>query len=255
MYAVNKLTRFVSNPGEAHWKALKWVLQYLFHTSHLGIVYHGNKTQGVNLENERSRGFHGHDDLPDPTLLSESYRNNLLGFTDADFAGCVDTRKSTSGIVVFLNGGPVTWRTKLQGPVAWSTAEAELYAMAMLMRELRYLQQLLGELGHPQPAKRPGRGGKIARERVVKNNGTVIFEDNAAAIKISQNPVERGRTKHMDLCYRFVNQFVEKGYMSVHYCSTDEMIADLLTKPVSTAAFTHLCPRLLGRWHLPEKEK
>ena len=228
---------------------MMWCLQYLYHTSHLGIEYHGNKTQGVTLEKERRRGVRRVDMKPDPRLLSESYDSNLVGYCDADHAGCVDTRRSTAGIVSFLNGGPISWSVKLLVPICLSTTEAELLAMGLLMREMRYLQMLLGELGFTQPRRRPGHGGAIAFERSEKNSGSILYEDNNGALCISQNNGEVGRTKHMDLMYKFIQQYVELGYISVQRCDTHDMIADILTKPVARPTFVKLSPLLMGTWH------
>ena len=81
----------------------------------------------------------------------------------------------------------------------------------------------------------------------VKNSGTILF-DKAARL-ISQNSGDHGRTKHMDLAYKFIQQFVEWGYISVQMCGTDDMIADLLTKPVGGPTFARLSPLLMGNWH------
>ena len=78
---------------------------------------------------------------------------------DQDGTGGDDT---TTGWINFLNGGPISWRTKRQDIVAASSTEAELYALADCVKQVRWLSMFLGELGFPQPAKTPGRGGKIA---------------------------------------------------------------------------------------------
>ena len=197
-YAVHRLSRFVQSPGKAHWAALVHLLRYLAGTSTLGVHYCGYCDQGVILEDERKRGLRRtQDDLPNPALLSESFHNNLVSYADADWASDVDTRKSTTGWVVLLNGGPVAWRSKGQSIVATSTAESELYSLADCMKQVRAMQLLLKEFGFPQPQKIPGRGGATAKPNSVKNRGSIIYEDNQGCTQIVKNDVFAQRTKHI----------------------------------------------------------
>jgi hypothetical protein len=198
-FAVNVLDRYVQNPGRAHWHSLTHLMKYLKGTRELGVHYCGNKEQGIILEDERKRGLpRTNDDLPNPVLLSESFRNNLIAYADSDWAGDLDTRRSTGWWVTMMNGGPVSWRVKRQDVVANSSSESELYALGDCMKEVMWLQGLLKELGLPQPQKRPGRGGRIADGNSMKNRGSVIYEDNESCISMTQNDVYHQRTKHSD---------------------------------------------------------
>ena len=107
----------------------------------------------------------------------------LKGYSDADWAGELDTRKSTSGYLFMINNVPVSWRSKLQSCVALSTAEAEYMALASAAQEAIWMQKLMLELGQQEDGIRP----------------TIIYEDNQSAISISKNPQFHGRTKHIDI--------------------------------------------------------
>jgi hypothetical protein len=249
-YAVNQLARYVASPGKRHWHFLVHLLRYLAGTRSLGVHYTGYAVQGYILEEERKHGYWQKDCLPQPQLLSESFRNNVIAFADADWAADVDTRRSTSGWVTFMNGGPVSWRVKRQTVVATSTAESELYSLGDCFKEVRWLQKLLGEIGFPQPVRPPGRGGAVAEPESVKNRGSIIFEDNMSCIMISQNEVFHQRTKHIDVQWRFVLQYVELGYMCVTHVGTADQVADLLTKSVGGQILGRLRDRLMGTWYL-----
>jgi hypothetical protein len=250
-YAVNQLSRFVANPGKRHWEFLEHLLRYLAGTRDLGIHYCGNKVQGVILEDEKQRGYWGADARPQPQLLSESFKNNLILYADADWGSDLDTRRSTTGWVAFMNGGPISWRVKRQSTVATSTAEAELYALGDGIKEVQSLQKLLYELGYEQPQRRPGRGGDIAEPDSVKNRGTVIFEDNVGCIHISQNDVFHNRTKHISIQYHFVLEAVANGDVCITHVPTDQQVADVLTKAVAGPTLERLRSKLMGLWVNP----
>jgi hypothetical protein len=147
-FAINMLARYVANPGKNHWRALVHLLRYLKGTLDEGVHYCGYRTQGFILEHERRTGFRqSADDLPNPKLMSESFRNNLVAFADADWANDVETRRSVTGWVVFLNGGPVSWRVKRQQTVATSSSESELYSLGDCIKELLYLRALMKDMG------------------------------------------------------------------------------------------------------------
>jgi hypothetical protein len=248
-YAVHRLSRFVQNPGKPHWHSLVHLLRYLAGTSDLGVHYCGYIDQGIVLQDEQKKGLHSKvDALPNPALLSESFKNNLVSYADADWAADVDTRKSTTGWVVYLNGGPIAWRAKGQSIVATSTAESELYALADCMKQVRAMQMLLKELGFPQPQKAPGRGGATAEPNSTKNRGSVIYEDNQGCAQIVKNDVFAQRTKHIDTMYMFTMQYVELGYVSIQPVPTEDQVADLMTKGVTGGILARLRSKLMGSW-------
>lgn len=126
-YAVNQLAQFCENPGETHWKAAKKVLKYLSSTQRFGLQFSGS---GTNVD-------------------------TLTSFSDADYAGDTDTRRSTSGFVFIFNCGAITWSSRRQNCVALSTMESEYIAASDSSREAVWLRLLTSQIGavqqHPTP--------------------------------------------------------------------------------------------------------
>jgi len=193
-HAVSEVARFSNNPGEQHWIAAKRILRYL------------KKTAGMGLEFCADRGL------------------QLKVFSDADFAGDTDNRRSTSGCCVLFGGGVVSWFSKRQSTVALSTMEAELMAMTAAIQEALWLKMLLTELSVD----------------VVETTGVTVLQDNQAAIPFSQNPKYFSRAKHLDIRFYFVREKVHAGEISIEYCPTKEMVADVLTKAISEKQFVCL---------------
>ncbi len=152
--------------------------------------------------------------------------DRLLGYSDADWAGDKDERHSTTGNVFLLAGGPLSWFSKKQEVVALSTTEAEYIALASATREAIWLRNLLAGIGAEQ---------KIP---------TVIFEDNQGAIAIAKNPSAHARTKHIDIKYHYTREMAQKGVIQVEYCSTEDMLADVFTKPLTKAKFQSLITKI-----------
>ena len=193
--AVGALSKFMAAPTTTHWQAATGVLRYLAGTKGYGITY------GASAE-------------------------NIVGYTDADYAGDVDTRRSTTGFVFILFGGAVSWSSKRQATVAASTTEAEYIAIAAAVREALWLRQLLKDLS-------------------MGVDTVDIFADNQSAIKLVKNPVVSNRSKHIDVVYHFARERVTRKDVKIAYVKTDDMLADMLTKPVAKAKLD-LCNRGIG---------
>nr|KYP48757.1 Retrovirus-related Pol polyprotein from transposon TNT 1-94 [Cajanus cajan] len=118
-HAVGTVSRFLSNPGREHWNVAKWILRYLHGTVDMKLCFGGDK----------------------PTLV---------GYSDSDMVGDVDSRKSTSGYLIKFAGGAVAWQSRLQRCVALSTIEAEFIAITEACKELLWLKKFLQELGFVQ---------------------------------------------------------------------------------------------------------
>ena len=199
-YAVNQVSRFMSNPGMKHWQACKRILRYLKGATKTGLVLNGA---------DRSQPL-------------------LSAYSDADWAGDVDDRKSTTGTVMMMNGSVVSWMSKKQTTVALSTAEAEYMALGATIQEIRWIRNLLGELG--VSAKEP----------------TTVWCDNQAAIAISKNDVNHNRTKHIDIKHHFVRDAVKTEQVKIEWISTSEQVADVLTKALDKNQFARLRDDGLG---------
>ena len=192
--ALGVVNQFASNPGETHWKAAKQILRYLKGTQDFGICFNG----------------------------SESAEVRLNGFVDADWAGDLGSRKSQSGYVFQLCGGPISWVSKKQSVVALSTTEAEYIAASFATQELIWLRRLLKELGFPQ------------------RSVTILHEDNMGAIEVSRNPRYHGRMKHIDIRHHFLWDAVEDGILILKYCESGSQLADALTKGLARERFEKL---------------
>ena len=116
-------------------------------------------------------------------------------FSDADWSGDLDDRKSTSGYVFMMSGAAISWNSKKQSCVALSTAEAEYVALSQASQESIWLQRLLMEMGQEI------------------SNATTINEDNqsAMAMAMAKNPQFHGRAKHIDMKYHYVRELVKSN--------------------------------------------
>jgi hypothetical protein len=157
---------------------------------------------------------------PDYGLLLRRLRStDLVVYTDADWAGCPDTRRSTSGYAVFLGDNLVSWSAKRQTVVSRSSAEAEYRAVANGVAEATWLRQLLLELLSP-----PSRY-------------TLVYCDNISAVYLSNNPVQHQRTKHVEIDLHFVREKVAIGQVRVLHVPTTSQFADVFTKGLPSSVF------------------
>jgi transposase InsO family protein len=184
-YTVGVLARFNSNPGMAHWKAVKHVFRYLKGSMNLKLEYG-----------------------PDASIESDMFAT----YSDADHGGNKDSGKSTSGYMVKLGSGVVNWSSKQQAVVTRSTTEAEFIAAGAAGMEIRWMQNLLQELGYTPsaPAK--------------------LYMDNQSSMSVAKNPEHHGKMKHLDLCYYWLRDEVSMKRILPLYLQTENMPADLLTK-------------------------
>ena len=188
-FAVSVVSQFMHDPREKHLQAVNRILSYLKGTPGRGILF--KKNEG---------------------LLIEAY-------TDADYAGSVVDRRSTSGYCTFLGGNLVTWRSKKQSVVARSSAEAEFRAMAHGVCELLWLKIILDDL-------------KIKWEGPMK-----LYCDNKSAINIAHNPVQHDRTKHIEVDRHFIKEKLDSGMICTPYVASNNQLADVLTKGMPTSNF------------------
>jgi transposase InsO family protein len=137
----------------------------------------------------------------------------IKGYCDADYASDIDTRRSTTGYVFNLNGGAISWSSRRQTTVAVSTAEAEYMAASYAAKEAVWLRKLSYDLD-------------------LNDKTTVIMEDNQAAIKLIKHPIQSMRSKHIDIIYHYTRELVEHKVVEFKYISTNENVADVLTKAV-----------------------
>jgi hypothetical protein len=152
-------------------------------------------------------------------LMKPSSLSTLVAYTDADWAGCPDTRRSTSGYCVFLGDNLLSWSSKRQTVVSRSSAEAEYRGIANVVSELSWLHNLLLELGCP-----------LSRD-------SLVYTYNISAIYLSGNPVQHQRTKHIDIDIHFVREKVQRGYIKVLHVPSRHNFSDIFTKGLPQVLF------------------
>jgi len=159
-------------PTELHYQAVRKILRYLKGTLDYGLFYKKRKSE----------------------------RHELVGFSDSDYAGDVDDRKSTSGHVFLLSGAAVSWSSKKQPVVTLSTTEAEFIATASCACQGIWLRRILEEVKYTQQ-------GPI-----------MLFCDNSSTIKLSKNPVLHGRSKHIDVRFHFLRDLTKERKVELVHC-------------------------------------
>ena len=188
-YAVQQVCLHMHDPREPHLAALKRILRYVRGTLRLGL------------------------------MLRPSTSTDLVVYTDADWAGCPDTRKSTLGYAVFLGGNLVSW-SKRRNTVSRSSAEAEYRAVANGVAEATWLRQLLLEL------------------HALLRRATLLYCDNISAVYMTSNPIQHQRTKHIEVDLHFVRERVAIGDLRVLHVPTSSQYADIFTKGLPSSVFT-----------------
>lgn len=145
--------------------------------------------------------------------------DELLAFTDSDYARDEADSKSTSGYVFLLSAGAVSWMSKKQPIVALSTTEAEFVAVAACACQFVWMRQVLKNLNHNL------------------EGGTTVMCDSGSTIKIFKNPVMHGRCKHIRVRFHFLRDLARDGEVELVHCGTQEQVADLKTKALKVDAF------------------
>ncbi|XP_055632964.1 uncharacterized protein LOC129773391 [Toxorhynchites rutilus septentrionalis] len=138
----------------------------------------------------------------------------LVAFSDSDWAGDKSTRKSTTGYVVYYAGGAVCWVSRRQSCVTLSTMEAEYVALAETCQEVIWLRRLLEDFGEHQVT------------------ATVVNGDNQGCLSFARSARSSKRSKHIETKHHFVKDLCDRGEVVLQYCHTDQMRADVLTKPL-----------------------
>ena len=152
-------------------------------------------------------------------------RAHFHGYTDADYAGDIMTRRSTSGFVYMLCKGAISWSSQRQRTVATSSTESEYIASNHAGKEGVWLRSLLQSL---QPFTSPSNPHRTLQ-------ATTLLADNQSAINITENPENHQRTKHFDVKWHWIREQVERQVFAIKYIPTDEMTADIMTKALARA--------------------
>jgi hypothetical protein len=150
-----------------------------------------------------------------------------VGFTDSDYAGCLDTRKSTSRYIFKYGNDAISWRSKLQDCTATSTTEAEYVAASNAAKEALWLTRLARTFQQCNSKWTP-----------------TVFSDSQGAVALAKNPVHHNASKHIEVRYHFVRDCVTKELFSLEKISTTDNLADAMTKSLSTDPFWSLCNQM-----------
>ena len=194
-YAVGQLSQYCNEPTVRHWNAVLRVLRYLKDTIEYSVSYGTGKGNTPKLQ----------------------------GYCDADYAGDIVDRRSTTGHIYLLYGGPITWTSVKQRCIATSTTESEYISLSEASKQGQWIRALLRELQRTQ----------YLDSTLV----TPIFSDNQGCIALAKDPVAHSRTKHIDVRYHYIRELIAYGKTTISYIPTEEMVADMLTKPLSLTAF------------------
>jgi hypothetical protein len=195
-FAVNKVSQFMHAPTDIHWATVKRILRYLKGTSDHGIT------------------------------LNPAKNFQLFAYCDADWAGCPDDRRSTTGYCIYLGSNLLSWSSKKQPTVARSSTEAEYRSLAVTSAELIWLHYLMAELQLSCTAP------------------PILYCDNVGATYLASNPMFHARTKHVEIDFHFVRDRIISRNLTVQFLSSADQLADIMTKPLSISRFLNIRSKL-----------
>ena len=200
-FAILVVSRHAKNPGKTHMEAAKTILRYLSATKDRGITYGGGDM-------------------------------TVQGYSDSNWAGDREDRKSTSGYIFMLNNRPISWCPKRQKTVALSSTEAEYMALTLAAKATIWIRLLMTVLGLIKT------DDTSPTVNVLKRKCAIALKcDNQSAIALANNPVLHSRTKHIDIQHHFIRNEVIDGRINLSYIPTENMVADGLTKPLTHVKF------------------
>jgi len=251
-FAVGLLARHSATPGKAHMKAAEDLIRYMYHTREYCIQYTATDNEIANVPYifEKSHHPDNIETLDWAEDLSKEYKlripprtieerleaghtpdphsNHPITYIDANLGGDKTTRKSTSGLVIMMNGGPIAWSSRLQKLCAQSSAEAEIIAVVDSVKEALHIKLLSEESGIRPP--------DIPME---------VHEDNNACIHMAHNLRGSQQAKHYELRLRFLNEHVLERNIEFSRVDTTQQLADGFTKPLALPNF-----RIFRNWML-----
>ena len=213
-YAAHQCARFSTDPKTEHSAVVRWIGRYLHGTANKGMLFKPNHTKG--LEVHVDSDFVGNWDL-----------RNVL---NADIA------KSRHGYVISYANCPICWKSQLQPHIALSSSEAEYIGLSSALREAIPIINLMDEM----------QAVGLLRIPAAAKDHCKVFEDNIGALEMAKEHKFRPRTKHIHIKYHHFRAYVDNNCISIHKIHTNHQRADLLTKPLATAAFSRHRKTIMG---------
>ena len=195
-FSASIVSQLLQSPCDSHWDVVVRILHYVKETPDQGVLY---ENKG-NIQ--------------------------IVGFSNADWAGSPTDRHSTLGYCVFIGGNLISWKSKKQDVVARFSAEAEYRAMALATCELMWLKHLFQEL------------------RFKKDEQMKLICDTQAALHISSNLVFHERTKHIEVDRHFIKEKIALGCMTTSYVNSNDQLADIFTKSLRGPRIKYICDKL-----------
>lgn len=200
-YAVSIVSRYASRPNNSHGQAVKQIFRYIKGTLDLELTF-------------------------------KKPLRALEGYTDANWAGNCDTRRSTSGFLFNLGSDTIGWSSKRQPTVALSSCEAEYMGQTQAIKEAVWLKSLLNQL-NPEDST----SSSTENSSSYALNATIMYCNNQGAIALAKNPEFHARSKHIDIQWHYQREKVADNFITLKYVPTSEQIADGLTKPLTKEKF------------------
>jgi hypothetical protein len=235
--AVRELSKHLVDPSMKHYDEARKVLRYCVDTHDIGITYMRRPTRTSN------------GDVLRPGVL--------YAFSDASYAECITTRRSTSGYVILLNGGAISWSSFTQRQVSLSSSDSEYKACSDTARECLWLRKLDIDFSTMPNVERMATRDAELQWRILPHRTerpsnaaepTTIYEDNESCIKWVKNPVHHNRVKHIDVSYHFIRDEAspQRENIAVKYIPTSAQLADIMTKQLNPKLHWNLLPFVMN---------
>lgn len=193
-YSVAVISRYLENPSKIHIEAAKRIVKYLKGTQNYGLIYERKKREE---------------------------KHELMAYSDADYAGDVNSRKSTSGYVLLVDNCLVIWGTERQRSVSLSTTESEYIAVCTTVKEMVWMRFFLSEI--------------FGKDEEFKK--FTLHVDNQSAIRLIRNPEFHKRSKHIDVRFQFIREKFKEGFFDLEYVETSKQRADMFMKSLTKDKF------------------
>jgi hypothetical protein len=202
----------MAEPYEHQLQAARRIMRYLSQTAHYSPIFGSDDIE---------------IDMAGPRAFAKS--THVSGFSDSDYGECKQTRRSTSGCLVLFNGDIIHWFSRKQKLVVTSSTEAEYVALGETVKELLWCRSWLSE---------------VYQEEILAP--MTIYEDNRATIQLAQHgDMISQRTKHIDIKYHFLRQYIDDGTIKLMWVESKNQLADILTKPLQGGTFKYICDKIL----------